>query len=56
MTEIAQCQLPPRRDRHNARVVKRKMSTYHLKRAEHYAPPKPTLSLSQAIRILVASK
>ena len=56
MNEIANCQLPPRRDRHNPRVVKRKMSTYRLKRAEHYTPPKPILSLSQAITILAPVK
>ena len=34
--------LPERRLRTNARVVKRKMSNYQLKRPEHRNPPKPT--------------
>jgi hypothetical protein len=34
--------LPPRRLRSNARVVKRKMSNYQLKRPEHRNPRKPT--------------
>jgi hypothetical protein len=34
--------LPPRRLRANARVVKRKMSNYPVKRPQHRTPPKPT--------------
>ena len=33
--------LPHRRPRANARVVKRKMSNYGVKRAEHRNPPQP---------------
>jgi len=34
-----------------ARVVKRKMSNYGVKRAEHRAWPQPHLSVAEAIRI-----
>ena len=34
--------LPPRRLRANARVVKRNMPNYAVKRAEHRKPPQPT--------------
>jgi len=37
--DIAAKLLPPRRPRSNARVVKRKMSNFKLKREEHYQPP-----------------
>jgi len=33
--------LAPRRPRTNPRVVKRKMSNYAVKRAEHRNPPRP---------------
>ena len=39
--DIAAKRLPPRHLRSNARVVKRKMSNFKLKRLEHYQPPKP---------------
>jgi hypothetical protein len=41
LREIAAKRLPERRLRSNPRVVKRKMSNFKLKRAEHYQPPKP---------------
>jgi hypothetical protein len=41
LTEIAQDLLPPRRERGNPRVVKRKMSNWKLKRPKHRDPPKP---------------
>jgi hypothetical protein len=43
--------LPVRRLRSQPRVVKRKMSNYRLKRAEHYAWPQPTRTGKQAILI-----
>ena len=39
--EIAFELLPPRRPRANACIVKRKMSNYGVKRAEHRNPPRP---------------
>jgi len=41
LRDIAAKRLPERRVRSNARVVKRKMSNFKLKRPEHYQPPKP---------------
>lgn len=41
LRDIAAKRLPERRPRSNARVVKRKMSNFKLKRPEHYQPPKP---------------
>ena len=42
----------PRRLRAAARVVKRKMSNYGVKRAEHLLWPQPTRSPAHAVRIL----
>lgn len=47
--DIAAKRLPPRRPRSNARVVKRKMSNFKLKRPEHYQPPKPQGSFRDAV-------
>jgi hypothetical protein len=47
--DIAAKILPPRRARSNARVVKRKMSNFKLKRPEHYQPPKPQGSFRDAV-------
>lgn len=44
--------LPERRPRANARVVRRKMSSYNVKRASHRSWPTPTLPITSAIRIL----
>ena len=52
ITEILHEQLPQRRPRSNARVVRRKMSGYHVKRAQHRTWPQPTLSVTAAIHIL----
>ena len=49
--DIATTRLPPRRLRVNARVVKRKMSNFKLKRPEHYQPPKPAGSFRDAVVI-----
>ena len=52
IVEILACLLPLRRLRANARVVKRKMSNYALKRGAHRAWPGPSLSPAEAIRVL----
>jgi hypothetical protein len=51
LTEIAAERLPPRRERCNPRVVKRKMSNFKLRRARHANPPKPQ-PVADTIRIL----
>jgi hypothetical protein len=51
LDDIAAKRLPERRTRSNARVVKRKMSNFKLKRAEHYQPPKPAGTFHDAVRI-----
>jgi hypothetical protein len=51
LTEVAAERLPPRRERCNRRVVKRKMSNYKLKRPEHANPPKPR-PIADALRLL----
>ncbi len=51
LQDIAAKQLPARRPRSNARVVKRKMSNFKLKRAEHYRPPKPRGTLAEAVQV-----
>lgn len=43
--------LPARRLRSQPRVVKRKMSNYRLKRAEHHTWPQPTHTGTQVFRI-----
>jgi Insertion element 4 transposase N-terminal/Transposase DDE domain len=52
IAEILHPLLPKRRLRANARVVRRKMSNYNVKRATHRAWPTPTLPIVSAIRIL----
>jgi hypothetical protein len=51
LSDITCERLPPRRDRHNPRVVKRKMSNFKLKRPAHANTlhPKP---IADTIRIL----
>lgn len=51
-TELLHGLLPKRRLRANARVVRRKMSSYNVKRAPHRNWPQPTLPIGNAIRIL----
>lgn len=51
-TELLHGLLPKRRLRANARVVRRKMSNYNLKRATHRSWPSPTMQPGAAIRIL----
>ena len=49
---IAQGRLPPRDNRINPRVVKKKMSNFAKKRPEHCHPPQPQTSFEQAVVIL----
>jgi hypothetical protein len=52
LRDIARKRLPPRRLRSNPRVVKRKMSNFKLKRAEHRAWPQPAVrSFREAIEV-----
>ena len=51
-TELLHGLLPTRRPRANARVVRRKMSGYNVKRAAHRTWPTPTLPIASAIHIL----
>jgi Insertion element 4 transposase N-terminal/Transposase DDE domain len=52
ITEILHPLLPERRLRANPRVVRRKMSNYNVKRAQHRDSPNPTIPIGNAIRIL----
>lgn len=49
LREIAAKRLPERELRVNPRVVKRKMSSFKLKRADHLQPPKPQGSFRAAV-------
>jgi hypothetical protein len=49
---IATGRLPPRDNRINPRVVKRKMSNYSKKRPEHCHPPRPQRTFSESVVIL----
>jgi hypothetical protein len=51
LQDIAAKRLPARRPRSNARVVKRKMSNFKLKRAEQYHPPTPSRSFREAVQV-----
>lgn len=51
-TELLHGLLRPRRLRANARVVRRKMSNYNVKRAQHRNWPTPTLPIGDAVRTL----
>ena len=52
LRDIAAGRLPKRRLRTNPRVVKRKMSKFHLKRPEHYHWPQPTRSFREAVLLI----
>jgi Insertion element 4 transposase N-terminal/Transposase DDE domain len=52
LREIAAGRLPARRNRSNPRVVKRKMSNFALKRAEHRPWPRPTRTFPEAVRLI----
>ncbi|TXS59341.1 hypothetical protein EAO76_42560 [Streptomyces sp. sk2.1] len=41
MRELLERLLPPRRQRSNPRVTKRKMANWHLKHTHHRNPPRP---------------
>ncbi len=49
---IAQGRLPPRANRINPRVVKKKMSNFGKKRPEHYHVPQPQTTFQQSVVIL----
>jgi hypothetical protein len=51
LADIAAKRLPARRPRSNARVVKRKMSNFKLKRVEHDRPPKPQGTFADAVQV-----
>jgi hypothetical protein len=50
--DIARHLLPARRHRTNPRVVKRKMSNFRLKRAEHANWPQPSMPFREAVAII----
>jgi hypothetical protein len=52
IAEVANEKLPPRRDRVNPRVIKRKMSKWAKKRAIHYNYSQPTKNFRQSINML----
>lgn len=49
--EIAEEMLPPRRDRTNPRVIKRKMSKWAKKRPHHYHNPQPTMTFRESLNV-----
>jgi len=53
LQDIGREQLPPRDNRCNPRVVKRKMSKFDLKREPHRHWPQPTKAFAQAIVLLI---
>lgn len=52
LAEIGEEILPPRRDRINFRVIKRKMSKWPKKRPKHKNPPKPAKPFKECIVII----
>ena len=52
LADIVQELLPERRPRLNPRVVKRKMSKFHLKRPQHYPWPQPTHPFREAVALI----
>lgn len=52
LAEIAEEVLPPRRNRINPRVIKRKMSNWRKKRPEHRRSPQPTKKFRQSVVVL----
>lgn len=52
LTEVLEERLPPRRDRVNPRVIKRKMSNWPKKRPKHRNYPQPTKKFRQSIVML----
>lgn len=52
LAEVGEEELPPRRNRINPRVIKRKMSNWRKKRPEHRQSPQPTKKFRQSIVML----
>jgi len=52
LAEVAQETLPPRRNRINPRVIKRKMSNWRKKRPEHLNYPQPTKQFRDCLVVL----
>lgn len=52
LTLIGQCRLPPRENRINPRVVKRKMSKFAKKRPQHYRLPQPQKPFLETVGML----
>ena len=53
LREVRRQQLRPRRDRWYARVIKRKMSNWKKKRAEHRKTPQPTKPFAESVVLLI---
>ena len=53
LREVRRQRLRPRRERWYPRVVKRKMSNWGKKRAEHLHPPQPTKPFREAVVVLI---
>jgi hypothetical protein len=53
LLEVRRLRLRPRRERWCPRVVKRKMSDWGKKRAEHLRPPRPTKPNRQTVVVLI---
>lgn len=51
LAEVGEAVLPPRRDRINPRVIKRKMSKWPKKRPHHRMPEQPSMPFPQSILI-----
>ncbi|MGH7134407.1 MAG: hypothetical protein ACREHD_01625 [Pirellulales bacterium] len=49
VAEVAEERLPPRRDRINPRVIKRKMSNWAKKTNKHRDFPQPTKNFRQSV-------
>jgi hypothetical protein len=52
LSEMAEQRLPPRRNRINPRVIKRKYAKWKVKRPHHRHPPQPTKTFRQSIVML----
>jgi hypothetical protein len=53
LREVRRQRLRPRRERWYPRVIKRKMSNWGKKRAEHLHPPQPTKPFREAVVVLI---
>jgi hypothetical protein len=51
LAEVGEAVLEPRRDRINARVIKRKMSKWPKKRSHHSKSPQPTMPFRESIHL-----